>query len=396
MAIETTPRVPTHDTRPRVLLVDDDVNVLAMFKRLLRKEYHIETASGAQEAIEWLTAREPFAVLVSDMYMEGLSGVDLLSEARKRAPDTVRIMISGHANLTAALDAVNEGNVFRFLVKPCPPKTLRAAIDDGVTQFRLIVAERELIERTLQGAIEVLFEMLELSNPEAGSRAARIRRYVRHAVAELSVREPWQFELAALLSQIGCITLPSYLFASLYGGEELSRNERQMYQDHPMVAYRLLSKIPRLESVALMIKGQHLSYEESEIESYMCDSAQIRLGTQILRVCTDLDRLVMSGLTEKGALAKMRRNVKTYNPLVLAAMETFALTQQVSRGRIAHISADELTLDMVAAEDILARNGSLLLTKGQRVTYPAYVLVRNYARDVGVMEPFRVLILNSA
>jgi len=99
----------------KVLFVDDDPNLLASCERNFRRKFQIETAEGGELALQKITERGPFAVVVSDRQMPRMDGIKFLSLVKERAPDTVRIMLTGNADLEGAVKVVNEGNIFRFL-----------------------------------------------------------------------------------------------------------------------------------------------------------------------------------------------------------------------------------------------------------------------------------------
>ena len=130
-------------TRPRVLLVDDDIEVLDALRRLLRSTFDVTTTCDPKEAIRLVVTNGPFAVVVSDLRMPGMDGVSLLYLIRQSAPDTVRVLLTGNADVEAAVSAVNQGNIFRFLTKPCPTATLIRAIEASVEQYRLLIGKHE-------------------------------------------------------------------------------------------------------------------------------------------------------------------------------------------------------------------------------------------------------------
>src|ERR1700733_8122058 len=99
----------------RILCVDDDINILEGYQRALRKEFDITTAPGGEEALVKIRDEGPFAVVVSDMRMPGMDGIQLLTRIKQVAPESVRIMLTGNADQQTAMNAVNEGNIFRFL-----------------------------------------------------------------------------------------------------------------------------------------------------------------------------------------------------------------------------------------------------------------------------------------
>ncbi len=162
-----------------ILFVDDEELVLASYQRVLRKQFAFDVASSGQQAIDIVGSHEPYAVVVSDMRMPGMNGIELLRRVKAISPQTIRLMLTGNSDVQTAIDAVNEGSVFRFLTKPCSPEALATAISDGLIQYRLIRAEKELLENTLHGSIRLLTEVLGLVNPAAFNQSSRIAKYVK-------------------------------------------------------------------------------------------------------------------------------------------------------------------------------------------------------------------------
>ncbi len=387
------------DKEPKVLLVDDEPKVLAGYKRNLRKQFTIEVAESGKQALEVIDGKGPFAVIVSDMRMPGMDGIQFLAEVKERAPDSVRMMLTGNADQQTAIEAVNEGNIFRFLTKPCPPETLAKSLKAGIKQYRLIIAEQQLLKDTLAGSVKVLTEILGMVNPAAFSRGSRIRRYVKSIAARMLLSNQWQFELAAMLSQIGCVTLPPEICDKVYAGEPLSDDELRIFSTHPSAGHKLLSNIPRLEPVAQMIKEQQQRFVRAD--NMMPKSTQeqmIILGADILKVTLDFDRLVAGGLSHKAALSKLRGRPGIYNPTVLEVLEKLQMDEVDVETRIEDIGVSELKAGMVADEDIWSKEGTLLVPKGQEVTHPLLARLRNFSKgpdiETGVAEPFRVRVVS--
>lgn len=140
--------------RASVLCVDDEPSMALASQLFLQPEYTVATASGGADALAILATQGPFAVVVSDLQMPCMNGIALLSLIREQYPDTVRILLTGNANLDHALQAVNDGHVFRFLTKPCSPATLRAAVGAGVAQHELILSDRRRAEVALRESEE--------------------------------------------------------------------------------------------------------------------------------------------------------------------------------------------------------------------------------------------------
>src|SRR5208337_3215800 len=192
-----------------------------------------------------------------------------------------RIMLTGTSELQTAIDAVNEGSVYRFLSKPSNKDILVRTLTDAMAQHRLICAEKELLEKTLRGTVYVLTEVLSVVSPAAFSRAMRVRRYVQHVVTRLGLGSPWKFEVAAMMSQLGCVTLDPNTLETVYSGQDLSAEEEAQYATHPLVAQDLLKSIPRMESIAWMIAHQFQPLP-SEWDTGDREMAETRLGAQIL------------------------------------------------------------------------------------------------------------------
>src|SRR5580704_17984253 len=132
-------------TIPEILFVDDDAAILDGFQRALRKEFNVDIARGAEEALALCARRPAYSVVVADMQMPVMNGVDFLVCLEKSSPDSVRIMLTGNADQKTARDAVNKGHIFRFLNKPCPKDELISTLKAALRYHELITAERELL-----------------------------------------------------------------------------------------------------------------------------------------------------------------------------------------------------------------------------------------------------------
>jgi DNA-binding NtrC family response regulator len=121
----------------RILFVDDEPNNLHAYQRTLRRRFQIETALGPQEALEAVRRRGPYAIVVADVRMPQMTGIDLFHEICALAPETVRIILTGNADQQTAADAFARGQVFCYLNKPCPPRLLAEALEAGLAQYAL-------------------------------------------------------------------------------------------------------------------------------------------------------------------------------------------------------------------------------------------------------------------
>lgn len=355
----------------RILLVDDEPNVLDGYQRTLGREFTLETAVGGQEALA-LMEKAPYAVVVSDMRMPGMDGVQLLSRVKTQSPDTIRVMLTGHADMETAINAINEGSIFRFLNKPATKDMMAKTLTSALVQYRLVTAEKQLLEQTLSGALQVLTEVLSLVNPAAFSRAARARRYIHHVVTSMKLGNPWQYEVAAMLSQLGCVTLAPETIDAVYKGDTLPPQEQAQYDSHPNVAYQLLSKIPRLEPIAWMIRHQNRAVSQSE----NAELPDIRKGAEVLRLVLEYEQATHQGASRTEAAHTLARQNSEMGPEFFAAL--VALDPNAEEGQVKRGSIDELYAGMIIQQDVQTNGGSLLVSTGQEVTPTVISKLKNF------------------
>jgi len=368
----------------KILFVDDEPAVLDGYKRVLYKEFDIDTATCGEVALARIACGAEYAVVVSDMRMPGMDGVKLLSGVGEKAPNTVRVVLTGHADMQSAIDAVNEGRIFRFLTKPCEADALKKALTTCLLQHRLIFAEKELLENTLMGSIKVLADVLSLANPAAFGRAMRIRRYVQHLVREAKLDAPWKYEMAAMLSQLGCVTLPPEVIEAAYQGEELGPEQQHAFDAHPAVARNLLSNIPRLDGIAWIIGNQAAA--DSDLSKDPSDN--LRIGADILRVAIAFDNLKIKGKSDAEALTILHFD-KNLRQNLVESLST--LPDDPGATELRTIRIADLSTGMILQEEIRTSVGMLLVGRGQEVTYPLIVRLKNFSYRKAI--PDKVLVL---
>jgi response regulator RpfG family c-di-GMP phosphodiesterase len=378
----------------KILCVDDEPNVLEAYQRALRKEFRIETALGGAEALRAMESRGPYAVIVSDMRMPGMDGVQFLARAKELSPDSVRLMLTGNADQQTAVEAVNEGAIFRFLNKPCPPEALAKSLAAALAQYRLVRAERELLEQTLRGSIKVLTDLLALVNPTAFGRAARVERLVAEIARALKVEDAWRLEIAAMLSQIGCVTIPEETLVKLYHGKSLNLDEVRLLQAHPRVGADLIAHIPRLEAVAEIIAHQetrfHAAGGAAGGQADELSGERLPLGARVLKAALDFDKLTEAGASGFEALAEIRRRQGWYDERVVVALQR--VVENVRQYESSKLAVRDLAPHMIVAEDIYSSTGLLLVAKGLEITQSHLARLGNFVERGLIAEPIEVLV----
>ncbi len=372
-----------------ILFVDDEPNVLEGFKRQLRKDFDVDTATGPQEGLQAIAERGPFAVVVSDRQMPGMDGVEFLRQVRERSRDSVRILFTGNANLEAAVQAINEGQIFRFLTKPCPPDLLMDTLTAALQQHKLITAERELLEQTLSGSIRVLCDMLSFANPEAFGRSSRITRSVQAISDQLRLPDPWLTTTAAMLSQIGCVILPEIVLDKVYRGERLSAEESQLYKQHPFMGADMVAAIPRMKPVAEIIRFQDKPFRAAEGSQDPHTGEGLPMGARILKVALDFDALLSSGKSQASALTLLKGRKDQYDRNVLEALIACVTTDVTAK--VMAVGLADLQDGMILVEDVRSSRGELVASKGQAVNQSMRMRFRNMGSAATINEPLRVV-----
>ena len=374
----------------RVLCVDDEPNVLEGLRRTLRGQYRVTTAVGGAAGLEAIRDEGPFAVVISDLRMPEMDGVAFLSRVRQASPDTVRVLLTGQADLDAAIAAVNEGHIFRFLSKPCPQTVLVQALEAATEQHRLITAERVLLEQTLYGSIKALTDILALAVPSAFGRAVRAKAYLSELAEGVGLQGKWQVEVAAMLSQIGCVTIPPEITGGLRWAW-LSAEEQAMAERLPLVAEGLIASIPRLDAVRDILAYHRKHYDGSGEPYDHVEGEAIPWGARGLRIVLDFDELQARGFSNALALDTLRGRAGWYDQIIL---EQFAELPSV---READVDVFDLPLrslqsGMVFADDVKTTTGVLFIARGQEVTPALLERIQNLPRIVEVVEPVRVAV----
>ncbi|MBI5855796.1 MAG: response regulator [Nitrospirae bacterium] len=373
-----------------ILFVDDEPHVLEGFQRQLRKDFCLEVALGGERGLEAVATRGPFAVIVADMRMPGMDGTQFLSRVREQAPESVRMMLTGNADQQTAIDAINQGQIFRFMTKPCAPEVLVAALRAGLEQHRLITAEKVLLEQTPGGCIKVLCDVLALVNPEAFGRSSRITRYVEAIASQMGLGNTWVLTTAAMLSQVGCVILPEGPLKKIYRGESLTPEEKQLYKQHPYLASDLLVHIPRMQEVAAIIACQDVYVDEHGVPRDSSRKEAVPLGSRILKVALDFDAIESGGVSKTVAFHRLQENKFYYDPAVLDALKR-ALADEI-KYEVKAVPLSELSPQMILAEDILSASHALLVAKGQEVSQSLIGRLQTLLSFGIVKQPFLVLI----
>ena len=351
-----------------VLFVDDDQNLLQAIKRNLEGTYDLTTVIGGDAALQALSEKE-FAVAIVDMRMPGMTGLELLKIIKDKYADTVRIMLTGNADQQTALDAINEGSIFRFYNKPCSPEDLTVGIDAAIAQHNLITAERQLLENTLAGSVKVLVDILSIADPVAYGRSSRLAKWTEVIAQNIEVPQAWKMKMAAMLAPVVNIAIPIEVTEKWNSGDVLTENELEILSAAPGIAKELIGNIPRLRSVAEIVFLQHKGLDGSGMPMDLSAGVELPIESQILKILNDLDMALSDGLSYMAAFEKLYDHAERYDRELLKTVRQ-TLEREFGSKLQQSTTRHELSIILLRAGDYLLddlsleKDDRLILAKG--------------------------------
>ena len=371
----------------KILFVDDEEDILNSFKRQLRKKANISVATSGQEALDLIDSEGEFAVIVSDMRMPIMDGAEFLEKSKIKSPNSIRILLTGQTDLTSAISAVNKGQIFRFLSKPCPQEVMQDTLKNAIRQYRLINTEKDLLQNTVKGSIELLSELLAIAKPNVFSNFNRIKKYIRHMAIGIGETDTWDFEVAGMLYSLGYLTLPEELIEkALQPNNDLTAHEKMALQDLPLISSKLINHIPRLETISEMVrlsdKVNHLIHKDAgAIEG------RVLRGADLLKIALQFDKLLESGHNNKSAIDLLKAN-NSYNTELVDQLSSLKVNDNEST---ITVNVNNLLPGMVLLEDMITDNNSTLLAKGTELTEELLVRIKLYTKNQKISKPISIL-----
>jgi FixJ family two-component response regulator len=333
------------------------------------------TSSSGAEALQLMENSEPIQVVVSDHRMPRLSGAQFLQAVRDKHPLIVRILLTGETDLVEAVTAMNQAGLFRFLLKPGTRPVLLDTLQAAVAQYRLQVAERELLQKTLLGTMRALSDVLAIANPTAFGHVSRIQELALGVAERLKLHEQWPLEFASVATQLGHIALPERTLNRLYAGETLSPAESVQIAQSALVAERVLKRIPRLEPVVDILS--RLATGRTSDGPRAPEST----GAEILRVVSAYEALERTTPSRDTAVHRLRAQAGRFDPEVLKAL-TDMLGLEDAGDETIDVPIGRVCIDMIVAEDLRTRTGVLLVPKGYRVSESFVARLGNFNQDL--------------
>ena len=393
-----------------ILFVDDEPLILkaienSLFRR--RKVWSMKFAIGAQEALEIL-ATTPCAVIVADMRMPGMDGIQLLREVKEKYSNIIRIMLTGTADIQTAIDAINTGEVFRFLSKPTTTKTLEDAIEAGLKQVRLIEAESRLLRETLTGTINLLYDLMASIDPGRHSRGLWMRDTVREVAQSIDIlKGRWEIEVAALLSQVGAISLPRELLKDRLSGDDEKSDEKDCLSgddeksDESQLSNliletgtELVGRIPYLEAVSKIIRYQHKRFDGSGFPEDSVAGHDIPLGARVLKILHDFRKYDKQYHNRYRIQTRMRSVPGVYDTelmeLIIPICPLPYGVEAEENDRL-ELYAKDLKVGQKLLSHVRTVDNVIVVGAGNRLSPTFLARIKSLAANTGIQEPIVVL-----
>ena len=416
-----------------ILFVDDEKNILGSLWRVFRKEgYGIMLAESGECGLD-LLRHNSVAVVVSDQRMPGMGGVEFLKKAREASPDTVRMMLTGQADMAEITGAINEGGVYRYITKPWDDEELKHIIRAAVERYSLLAENRRLQEatmkqnaelyelnQTLEARVEektrklresffsfvgLCGDMIELHDQLSGGHCKRVAVLSRGLGQQLGLKG---FELealwaAALLHEIGLIGVPREVLEKAEG--ELSDSERALMRNNPALSQEIIAKIDILRQSGLIVRSHMESFDGSGYPDGL-KGGEVNYGSRILSICREYDRLrhARRPYSKVEALAAIERGRgRKFDPDVTEAFLKFASeikdgdeNQMTAHNRSAmpvktQVDIRDIAPGMVLAKPLASGRGRLLVGQGTVLTAALIEKVLNFHKIDPITYPVEVL-----
>ena len=373
--------MPPKTLNSPVLAVSGDAGSLAKLREDLADYADVHFARTGQEALYKIGFGGLFSVVLSDLHLPDMLGTEFLQRTREQLPQSSSILLIHEANSAELMSAVNDAEVFRILPWTTPAASIKAAVEGAAQRHQDFERERALLVQTLRSSLDVMVEAVTLVNPAAMRSLMRVRRLARELCHSLSVEDGWQVEFAALFSHIATLTLPLETIAAIREGHSHELDRLAMASRSNVIAQRLVSRIPRLDSVRNLVRAAgRLARAPSE-------SAE--LAAAVVCTCTDFGRLLAAGLEPEVAILRLQTQKPSIFPAVISGLEDVQRRTTEKTSRL--ITFDELRPGMTLVDAIRLVEGTVAVPANTAVTQQLIGRISSLAMMQRLVEPFRVV-----
>jgi response regulator RpfG family c-di-GMP phosphodiesterase len=413
-----------------LLCVDDEPNILSALRRLLRPHgYQVTIAGSGAEALA-IMEKQVFDLVISDMRMPEMDGAQFLEQVKRRWPDTVRLLLTGYADITSTVDAINKGEIYRYISKPWDDNELlvivrqaleRKALEREKIRLELLTArqneelrdlnanlELKVMERTVElrkahdkvktsflTSIKVFANLIELRGSNLAGHSRRVADLARKIAnrMELSPADSQDVFLAGLLHDIGKIGLPDHLLVKPV--PQMTGEELGLYRKHPIKGEQSVMALEELRGAARIVRSHHERFDGQGYPDGLMGGA-IPIGARILCVANDYDGLQIGSLSVRRYSQEDAKKLiaegkgKRYDPQVIEAfLEIVGKVEVRDTGEI-ELGVADLKPGMILSRDLVTRDGVLLLAADYILDANLVRQIRDYAASENIVMRIHV------
>ncbi len=348
-----------------------------------------------EDARKLLHSGKEFAVVVADKYLLNIEKSShyraMQSEQSVTFVDPAFIILD-----SSDQDAKPSQPIFKHFSQPVVIQDLKKGIEEAIDYYRMRKIEHSMFTETVQGSVQVMADILSVIDPKAFTRVKKIADWSTLLGEHLGIRENWQLRISAILSHIGWVTIPHSVQEKFSAGKALEVHERAQINQVPMISSDWVSKIPRLEYVAKVIRYQNKNFDGGGFPVDACKGMDIPVEARVLKILIDACNLTSGRFPSSYVFEKISKNSGYYDPKI------FKICQEVFRelweksddqlhGNIEAISLHLLRPGQLLMDDIVTLNGHLILAKGQKISDTQIIKLANYGQMHGIREPIHIL-----
>ena len=378
-----------------ILIVDDDPHSREILRATLSPLGHdIHLAEDGKQALARAYSVLPDLIFL-DIMMPGMTGIEVCQELRAN-PKTSRvpiIILTALSDRKTRLEGIKAGGD-EFITKPVDTLEvrLRAKTILDLNRYRSLNEQKEQLANTMAGTLKLLNELLVIKHPKAFAFTVQMRTLSRRLAKNLGIEDTQHLELATLLCQVGRLTIPDETLNRFDNNADLTPAEEQMLMRLPEASRELLENIPGLEEVAQAIWWQEKNFDGTGFPRSEDGGDDIPINARILRVVRDFYREHLFGASPQLAFRRLRAHSNSYDPDVLAALES-SIEEPGASEKLEEkmVKVIDLRPGMITQSDICSvENGRILIKSGVALTRSLIARIGNIAKLDGVSQPIRV------
>ena len=398
----------TYIPNKRILYVDDEPALLSAFTSLMRKE-GVEThvLQDSTQIENTLKSKGPFAVVFSDQRMPGLDGVGVLEAVGRLHPSTVRVMITGYADHSDTLRAINVGGIVHYVTKPWQDDDLRRLSSDCIARFNLVQENRflmeelaatnislaEILDGTVSETVRILGDLVEFVNPEAAAHAGRFRqlgKVVLNLWPSIGREEKWNITRAIDLCFLGVAVLPAWIQVSLNKQGLAALDRFPVARNHHLLAAGLIKEIPRFGEVSRILRLQAKDYNGygEPLDEHM-RGEEIPFGARLLHILFELDRQTTANFKGREVLQRMKEQPSKFDTAIIMRMLEGPDSHPAQEVDV-ELDVGALQSEMVLLEDIVSGSGHYLLRSGASLSETSINILRQWHKMDPIPHKVRV------